>query len=301
MLNVNEINRSLLTKSNRSLLTMFPDEAYTKAFEQYKSELGFNDLFAKERLEILFDSKDFRGSTSPFESTFKQTEINDEEKRRRYNNIIDTMVIESIFDNLKDYTITKMLALDYMENNSEVVTHVGFIMGLYGPTQHQDIVKYIENEFMLASENMQNDLRKIRDIEARKKAIRQMMHDNAAREKARRMIDQVAGQARKMQNATIEAAQQAKEKVAKHGAKNKQDSNPRKGVKMRKHQKERIPQYRKKPQMRREAWGPTPPPEKTYNSNKPLSDAKQNNPQTRRIRRSHSTHAKFYDNDKTNF
>ena len=63
----------------------------------------------------------------------------------------------------------------------------------------------------------------------------------------------------KMQNAKIKAAQQAKEKVAKHGAKNKQDSNPRKGVKMRKHQKERIPQYRKKPQMRREAWGPTPP------------------------------------------
>ena len=210
-LDVNEINHSLLTKSKRSLFAMFPDEEKTKAFEKYKSKLGFTDVFAKDRLEILFDSKEFL--TSPFENIFRQVELEDVKKRKMYDSIIDTMVIESIFDNLKDYNITKMLALDYMKENKEVVKHVGFIMGLYGPPEYQDIVEYVKKEFMLASENMQNQLMKINDINTRQKAIERMMDDKDAREKAREMIKRVADNARDMQSAKINAALPAEQKT----------------------------------------------------------------------------------------
>ena len=281
----------------------FKDDPAIQAFRGYKSEIGFKDAFAKERLTFLFTLKEFRNS--PFTSTFGDLTKADAEKRTRYNNIIDTMVIESIFDSLKDYKVTKMLTLDYMDNNQDVLDNASIIMGLFGPA-HKDIMQYIESEFEKASKNMKIGL------------IKELKNDQNTRKQARKMIKRVGTKVLEMQDAKIIAAQRAEETAAgggtaaggtatNHGAKNKQDSKPKKGVKMRgtvrKRRKSRTREEERteNPQMRREAWGPTPPPEKPYNSNKPLSDAKQNNPQTRRIRRSRSTHAKFYDNDETNF
>ena len=277
-----------------------------QAFRDYKSYLGFRDEFAKERLESLFRNKSFRNS--PFTSTSGTNPRDNAEALRRNNNRIDNMVIESIFDSLKDYTVTKMLTLDYMDKNAGVIHYAAVIMGFLGSSEHKDISQYIETEFEKASQNMQNQLTEIKDHDARQKAVERMINDKDAREKAREMIKRVADKAQHMQSVKIKAALLAEQKAANHHeAENKQDSKSKKGVKIRgrgrKRGKSRTREehHREKTHMRRKAWGPTPPPEKTYNSNKPLSEARKKTQIDNPIRRSQSTNAKFYDNDKTNF